>query len=95
MIHYVLACVMWGKPDVKTIQIPVDDHGMAYLTETFGPYTFEASVMEETMNYMQIIYNPSNIMTQGNSPSSFGPQKSMSLRLNVGTEQASLDCEIK
>ncbi len=93
MIQYVLACMIWAKPELKPIKVNVDEFGMAYVIETRGDYTFEVSVVEERMNYMKITHNPANISTQSNMPSYI--EKSMTLRLSVGSEQSSLDCEIK
>ena len=93
MIHYVLACLMWAKPEVKVINIPIDEYGIAFVSENLLDYTFEISIMEERFNYMKVTYNPLKVSTQSNMPGH--ADQSMSLRLNVGDEQASLDCDIK
>ncbi len=93
MVQYVLACVLWAKPDLHKVEVNVDEYGMSFINHTLNEYTFEASVIEESINYIKITYNPVNASTQGNSQSY--DKKSMTLRLNVADSQSSLDCEVK
>lgn len=94
MIHYVLACVLWAKPDVQLVEVPVDEYGMANMQNEFNEFTFQASIIEENMNSVKITDNKSASSAEAYAP--MDPQlKSLTIRLQAGEQQASLDCEIK
>ena len=94
MIHYVLFCVLWAKPNIELFEVPVNEYAMADMNRNFGEFNFEASVFEEKMNSVKITHLPTQISTQANSSSDY-QQKSLYIKLDLGEEQASLDCEMK
>jgi hypothetical protein len=94
MLHYVLSCVLWAKPQVDIVQIPVSEFAMADLKKTFGDFQFEASVLEEELNYVKITHLPTQFSSEANA-SRDHKQKSFYIKLDLNDSQASLDCEIK
>lgn len=33
MIHYVLFCILWSKPEIKLMEMPVSEYGIAAIDE--------------------------------------------------------------
>lgn len=94
MISYVLFCIMWSKPEVKLIEVPVSEWAMATVNENHGDFNFYADVIEEKMNSMKITHINSNISSQVHAPNDY-QQRSLSLKLDAGVNEAGLDCEIR
>lgn len=94
MIHYVLFCIMWSKPDIKLIEVPVNEYAMAMINENHQDFNFYADVFEEKMNSMKITHIQSNISSQVHAPNDY-QQRSLSLKLDAGVNEASLDCEMR
>ena len=94
MIQYFLLCVMWGQPNIERVEVPVDEYGMAFINQTVNDYAFEASVIEERMNHIQITYIPTGAKAMTHATSDV-LQKSLTLRLDSGVSQSSIDCEIR
>lgn len=94
MIQYVLYCILWAKPNVEIIQVPVNEYAMADINHDFGEFNFEASVFEEKMNSVKITHRPTQISSQANASADY-QQRSFYLKLDLGEKQASLDCEMK
>ena len=94
MIHYVLACVLWAKPDVQLKEVPVDDYGMANLKVDFNSFIFEASVVEERMNSVKIILKKNLYSAEAYSVSDV-QLRTLTTRMALGDDEASLDCEMK
>lgn len=94
MIHYILACVLWAKPNVDLVEVPVDEYGVATMQKDFGNFIFEGTVIEEHMNSVKIAYKKSE--SSGESYAPTDPLlKSLSIRLLAGEDEATLDCEVK
>lgn len=94
MTTFILACTLWGAPNVELVAVPISEYGTAEMNQQVGQFQFEASVVEERMNYIKITHMPSETSTQASSPSAY-THKSLSLRMNTKTSQASLDCDVK
>ncbi len=94
MIHYVLFCILWSKPQVELVEVPVNEYAMAAMNKEFGEFNFEADIFEEKMNSVKITHLPSQISTQANA-SADRQQRSLYINLNLGEKQASLDCEMR
>lgn len=94
MTSFILACTLWGAPNVELVEVPVSEYGTAEMNQQVGQFQFEASVMEERLNYIKITHVPSEASTQASAPSAYS-HKSLSLRMNTKTSQASLDCDVK
>lgn len=92
MTSFILACTLWGAPNVELVQIPVSEFGMADMNQQVGQFQFEASVIEEGINYIKISHPLTESSTQANAPGA--AEKSVSLRMNVKNSQASLDCDV-
>jgi hypothetical protein len=93
MLHTILFCILWAKPQVEIVQIPVNEYSMADLRTQFGEFYFEASVLEEDLNYVKITHIPSQFSSEANA-SRDHQQKSFYIKLDLKDNQASLDCEI-
>lgn len=94
MITFVLVCVLWSKPEIKIIEVPVDEYAMAFVEETFGEFKFEASVIEERMNSVKISHVSKNVSSHSYSARDL-QLKSLVTRLQIGNEDSSLDCDIR
>lgn len=94
MIHYILFCIMWSKPDIQLIEVPVSEWGIAEVNQNHGDFNFYADVMEEKMNSMKITHIQSNISSQVHAPNDY-QQRSLSIKLDAGVNEASLDCEMR
>ncbi len=94
MIHYALACVLWAKPNVQLVEVPVDDYGMASVQVDFNSFIFEASVMEERMNSVKIILKKNLFSAEAYSVNDM-QIKSLTTKISFGDDEASLDCEMK
>ena len=94
MIHYVLFCILWAKPQTELFEVPVNEYAMADMNREFGEFQFEASIFEEKMNYVKITHLPTKIMTEANSSANY-QQRSLYNKLDVGTTEGSLDCEMR
>lgn len=95
MIHFVLACILWSKPNVKNIKVPVDEYAMATLQAEFNEFLFEATVVEERMNSVKISYRSPADTISADAYSSDLTQRTLTTKLTVGDHQASLDCEVQ
>ena len=95
MIHYVLACVLWAKPDVQLVDVSVNDYGTASMQKDFNGFAFEASVIEEHMNSVKITSQKKS----NSSAESYAPTdpflRSLTIRLSADDQETSLDCEVK
>lgn len=94
MIHYVLFCILWSKPQTELFEAPVSEYGIAELNKDFGEFNFSADIFEEKMNSVKITHIPTQISTQANA-SSDPQQRSFYIKLDMGEKQASLDCEMR
>ncbi|MEQ1722055.1 MAG: hypothetical protein ABL930_02700 [Pseudobdellovibrio sp.] len=94
MIHFVLFCILWSKPEVKLIEVPVSEYATATVNENHGDFNFYADVFEEKMNSVKITHIQSNISSQVSAPNDY-QQRSLSLKLDAGLNEASLDCEMR
>ena len=94
MIHYVLACVLWAKPNVDLVEVPVGEYGTATMQKDFGNFIFEGTVIEEHMNSVKITYKKSESSAESYAPTD-PLLKSLSIRLIEAQDEATLDCEVK
>lgn len=94
MTSFILACTLWGAPNIELVEIPVSEYAMAEMNKIVGPFQFEASVMEESLNYIKITHLATQASTQTSATSAYG-HKSLSLRMDIQNNQASLDCDVK
>ncbi len=94
MIHYVLFCILWSKPEIKLIEVPVSEYGIAAIDENFKDFNFYADVIEEKVNSVKLTHLQTAISSQANSSRDY-QQKSLYLKLDVGSTEASLDCEMR
>lgn len=93
MIHYVLFCILWSKPQTQLISIPVDQYATAFLSQNFGEFRFEASILEERMNSLKIVHIPTEFSTD--ALSSDLQQRSLYLKMELGDKAASLTCDMR
>lgn len=94
MMTYVLYCILWSKPEVKLIKAPIDQYGMATISEIFKPFEFEATVIEEKMNSVKIKHIQTGFTSFAYAPNDY-TQRSLSIKSDIFEDAASLDCEIK
>jgi hypothetical protein len=90
----ILSCILWVKGDYTTLlDIPISEYGIATMKQEKSGFIFEADVLEERMNSMAISHQKLGV---SNFVASYDiPQRSFYTKLNVGSEEASLSCEVK
>lgn len=94
MIAQLLVCVLLAKTELKIVEIPIDSFGMADMQIEHNSVQFEASVIEEKMNSVKIVFSEGDITAETNAP--LDPsQKSLMLFLSVGNQHASIDCDVR
>ena len=90
----ILSCILWVKGDFTTLlDMPVSDYGIAEIKQEKFGFLFQADVFEERMNSMTLTHLKNDV-------SSFVAttelqQRTLYTKLTVGTDEASLSCEIK
>jgi hypothetical protein len=90
---YILKCILLAKTHVLTLEMPVNEYGMATLNRLHNGVQFEATVMEERMNSVRITFPKQKTETTAFSTRGY-EMKALSTHLNIGKEHASMDCEI-
>ena len=94
MIAQLLVCVLLAKTELKIVEIPIDTYGLADMHMEHNSVQFEASVVEERMNSVKIIFPEPNITAE--TYATLDPsQKSLTLNLSVGNQHASIDCDVR
>jgi len=93
MIHYVLFCILWSKPNTALIEVPVNEYAMAAISQDLGEFHFEADVIEEKLNSLKIIHKPTQFSTSALSEDY--QQRTMYLKMELADEAASLTCELR
>lgn len=90
----ILSCILWVKGDYTTLlDIPISEYGIASFQQEKMGFVFQADVLEERMNSMTITHQAqavSNFVASADIP-----QRSLYAKLTVGSEEASLNCEVK
>lgn len=94
MIHFVLSCILWAKPNLKLIEVPVDEFAMATIETNFNQFRFQASVIEERMNSVKIVSLSNGYAAEAYSPMD-SQLKSLAIQLSLIKDEAKLDCEVK
>ena len=94
MIAMVLHCILWSRPEVKIIDVPVSEYAMATVSEDFRDFTFYADVIEEKMNSVKLTHIASGSSSEAYAPNDY-QQQSLSLKLTMPDAEATIDCEIK
>ena len=94
MISFLLVCMLWSKPELKAVEIPLDEFAMATLDVQFKEFRFEATVMEERMSSIKITHPLKNVSTESYSSSGY-QLRTLATHLTIGEEEASLDCEVR
>ena len=94
MIHYVLFCILWSKPEVKLMEVPVSEYGMVTISENHLDFNFYADVFEEKLNSMKLTHLATGISAHVAAPNDY-QQRSLFTKLDVGTTEATLDCEMR
>ncbi len=94
MIGYLLFCTLWSKPDLKLVQVPVNESATADVNEDFGNFHFEGSVNQGRMNSVKIVHIPSRFYTEAYAPDD-GMQTSLYVKLEMDQVAASLTCDLR
>ncbi len=94
MISYLLVCILWSKPEIKVIKVPVNEYAMAFIEETFGEFKYEASVVEGRINSVKISHFKKDVSSHSYSASDL-QLKSLVTRLQVVEDESSLDCDVR
>lgn len=94
MIAHVLFCILWSRPEVKLVEVPVSEYAMAKINEDFGNFVFAADVIEDKMNSVKITYKKDESSTDSYAPGDY-QQRTLSVRLKLKEAEASLECEVK
>ena len=94
MIHYALFCILWSKPEIKLIEVPVSEYAMATMNEDFRDFNFYADIVEEKMNSIKITHLASGASADASAPNDH-QQRSLSMHLRMPETEASLDCEMR
>ena len=90
---YILKCILLVKAHVLTLEIPVNEYGMATINQSFNGVQFEGTVVEERMNSVRITFPKYKVESTAFSTRDYD-MKALSTQLNIKNEHASLDCEI-
>jgi len=90
---YILKCILLAKTHVLTLEMPVNEYGMAIINHRHNGVQFEATVIEERMNSVGITFPNKKAETTAFSTRDYD-MKALSTHLNIGKEHASMDCEI-
>ncbi len=94
MITTILFCILWSKPQVELVEVPVNEYAVAEINQDFGNYHFEATVFEGRMNSVKIVHIPTQFSTEAYSTND-AEQKSLYVKLEMGEQAASLSCEMR
>lgn len=88
-----LKCMMLANFQVEIIQTPIDDYAMTTINHFHNGALFEGTVVEGKLNSVSIEFPLLEVKTL--SYATRDPnQLSLSTRLDVKNEHASIDCEI-
>lgn len=94
MIPLILSCLIWSNPNIKIVDIPVDEYGMSSMKTELNDFSFEALVTEEAMSSVKItLKSNKNISTESYSNNSV--TKNLATKIKFNSKEASLDCEVK
>ena len=94
MTSLVFVCILWSKPNVKIVQVPVSDYAMAVVKESFGDFEFNGDVLEEKVNSVKITHVPTQVSSLALAPGD-ATQRSLYNKIEVGEREASMDCDIR
>jgi hypothetical protein len=94
MISTMLFCILWAKPNLQLVEVPVNQYAMADIKKAFGDFYFEASVLEDKLNYVKITHLPTTFSSEANASQDY-KQRSFYIKLDMNRDQASLDCELR
>lgn len=89
----ILKCILLAKFQVLVLEVPVNEYAMATIEKTFNDVYFEGTVIEGRMNSVLIRFPKLGAETMSYSTRDYD-MKSLSTRLDVQNEHATLDCEI-
>lgn len=89
----VLKCILLAKTNLLVIEVPVSEYAMATIEKTFNEVYFEGTVIEGRMNSVLIRYPKLGVETMSYSTRDY-EMKSLTTRLDVMGEHASIECEI-
>ncbi len=91
---FILSCMLWVKGDYLTpLTVPVSEYGMAEIKYEKSGFLFQADIIEEKMNSVQIRHIAKDVSVFATSTQY--PQQNLYTKIQVGEQEASLDCEIK
>lgn len=89
----ILKCIMLAKFQVLVLEIPVDEYAMANINQIHNGVQFESTVFEGRLNSVMIENLELGVKTMSYSFKDY-EQRSLSTRLDIKNEQATLDCEL-
>ncbi len=89
----ILKCIMLAKFQVLVLETPVDEYAMANINQIHNGVQFEATVFEGRLNSVMIENLELGVKTMSYSFKDY-EQRSLSTRLDIKNEQATLDCEL-
>lgn len=88
----ILKCIMLAKFHVDIVETPISEYAMATINKIYNGVQFESTVLEGRLNSITIeIPNKGKTMTYSTDYN----QRTLSARLEVVDETATIDCEIK
>lgn len=93
MIHSILFCILWSKPNTALIEAPINEYAMAAISQDLGEFHFEADVIEEKLNSLKIVHTPTQFSTMAYSEDD--RQRTMYVKMEMAEKAASLTCEIR
>jgi hypothetical protein len=89
----VLKCILLAKFNIQVLTVPVNEYAMATINKNFNDVIFEGTVVEGRMNSVMIRMPKFNAETISYSTKDY-TQEALSVKLDIGNEHASLDCEL-
>ena len=94
MIGYVLFCILWSKPEIQLVEVPINEYATADVNQDFGAFHFEGNVFEGRMNSVKIVHIPTQFSTEAFSANDH-QQRSLYVKLEMDQFAASLSCELR
>ena len=89
----IFKCILLAKTQVLVLETPIDEYATATISQTFNGVNFEGTVFEGRVNSVTIEYPEYEAKTMSYSTNDY-EQRSLSTRLDIKNEHASIECEI-
>jgi len=89
----VLKCILLAKFQTIVLEAPVDEYASANINRVHNGFHFVGNVFEGKINFVMIENVAKEIKTMSFSYRG-NEQRSLSTKLDIKNEQATLDCEL-